>query len=162
MGDRNTAQTQEAPSSYLQGKHHTITDYAGAMLLIALNNSDWTPLICFIFHYKKIFSPVTALADPLFLSVCRCRSQHPWCPGGGPPRPSAHAFRQHAAGRGRGGTRERGRICRRRSCSRGLGRGGRQLHRTFRLQSQTHPDQTDLPHRAGEIRTGEEKNSLSA
>lgn len=60
MGDRNTAQTQEAPSSYLQGKHHTITDYAGAMLLIALNNSAWTPLICFIFHYKKIFSPVMA------------------------------------------------------------------------------------------------------
>lgn len=51
MGDRNTAQTQEAPSSYLQGKHHTVTHYAGAMLLIALNNSDWTHLICCIFHY---------------------------------------------------------------------------------------------------------------
>lgn len=91
-----------------------------------------------------------------FFCVCRYRSQHPRSPGGGPPRPSAHAFRQHAAGGGRGGTRERWRICRRRSCSSSLGRGGRQLHRTFRLQSQTHPDQTDLPHRAGEIRAGEE------
>lgn len=29
MGDRNIAHTQEAPSLYLQGKHHTIVDYTG-------------------------------------------------------------------------------------------------------------------------------------
>lgn len=39
MGDRNTAHTQEAPSTYLQGKHHTIAAYPDIMLLIALNNS---------------------------------------------------------------------------------------------------------------------------
>lgn len=36
MSDRNTAHTQEAPSSYLQGKYHTIADYTDIMLLIAL------------------------------------------------------------------------------------------------------------------------------
>ncbi len=166
MGDRNTAHPREAPSSYLQGKHRTIADYADIILLIALNHSVWAFLICLIFHYSCYFSPFfvcpwMALADPLSLSVCCCRSQHPWCSGGGPPRSPAHAFRQHAAGRGRGGTGERWRICCRRRSGRGLWRRGRQLHRTFRLQSKTHSDQTDLPYRAGEIRTGKEESLQS-
>lgn len=90
--------------------------------------------------------------DPHDLSVCfTCRSQHPRRPGGGSTRPTAHASGQHAAGRGRGRTGEGrgigGGRCR--GCS--VGRRRRQLDRTFRLSGQTHPDQTDLPHGAGEV-----------
>ncbi len=126
------------------------------MPLIAHNSSVWSVLF-FIMRMIFLTCPLMALTDPLSLFPCCCRSQHPWCPGGRPPRPPTHALRQHAAGRGCGGTRERWRICSCCSCCRGLRRGRRQLHWTFWLQSQTHPDQTDLPHRAGEVWAGEEE-----
>lgn len=151
MGDRNRAHRQEAPSSYLQGK----TSHSGRLRrpnctkLYHCNKSVHGAMICFYSALSRMAS-----VDPLSLFLCFCRSQHSRCPRGGSARPPAHAFRQHAAGGGRGRTRERWRVCSCCSCSRSLRRGRRQLHWTFRLQSQTHPDQTDLPHRAGEIWTG--------
>lgn len=97
---------------------------------------------------------VSLLLTLCSVCMCCCRSQHSRCPGGRSSRPPTHAPGQHAAGRGRGRAGERRRICSCCSCGSGLGWNRRQLHRTFWLQSQIDPDQTDLPHRAGEIWAG--------
>lgn len=80
--------------------------------------------------------------------------------GRGASRPSAHATGQHALSGGRVRTRERGRGFG--GGRGGRGRGGRdrerQLGGAFGLQSETDPDTTDLPHGAGEIRTGQKKH----
>lgn len=151
MGDRNRAHRQEAPSSYLQGKTSHSDRLRRPNCTIVTNQSG--AMICFYSALSRwlFFLPGW---HQLTLCPCFCRPQHSRCPRGGSARSPAHAFRQHAAGGGRGRAGERWRLCSCGSCSRGFRRGRRQLHRTFRLQSQTDPDQTDLPHRAGEIRTG--------
>lgn len=94
---------------------------------------------------------------PLTLS-CHRSAEHSRRPGGGAPRPPAHATGQHASGRGRVRTGERRRFCGSSGCSGRLWRGrGRQLSRALWLQGQAVPDQTDLPHRAGEVWTGKSR-----
>lgn len=120
---------------------------------------EWKQPICIQYDCFVALACLCLTFSETGLSLmCHCRSQHPRRSRGGPSRPPAYAFRQHAAGRRSGRTGERWWICGCCSCCCGLGRGGRQLHRTFWLQSQTHTDQTDLSHRAGEIRTGKNES----
>ena len=89
-------------------------------------------------------------------SSCRCSAEYPRRPGGGAPGSPAHAAGQHAAGGGRVRSGERRRLGGCCGGGGGLGRsGGGQLGRALWLQSQAVPDQADLPHGAGEVRTGE-------
>lgn len=90
-----------------------------------------------------------------FPFVFLCSFEYSGSPRRGAHRPPAHATGQHAASRRGGGAWEGRRL--------GSGGGGsgsfwgcrfRQLSGAFRLQSQTLTDQTNLPHRAGEVWAG--------
>lgn len=86
--------------------------------------------------------------------LCLSRSEYSRGTGGGPSWSSAHASGQYAAGRGGGWPRERWWISRCGSSCNGIGKPYWQLHWTLRLPGQTLTDQTNLPYRTGEIRTG--------
>lgn len=127
------AQTWATGTQHIHNRHpvHTCREETSHYRRCTLNAFNCSYRLSLGLISSAVFPTLLAIVDHGFPFVCVCvvcRSQHPRCPGGGPPGPPAHAVGQHAAGRGRGGPGERRRICRRRSCSRGFRRGGRQLH----------------------------------